>query len=453
VRHAIRTVGPRVARLAALLALVLAPGLGARTAQAQHLNVATISGSINPASADYLMKAITQSEEEGAAAILVELDTPGGLLASTKDIIQAILNAKVPVIVYVAPRGAWAASAGTFITMAGHVAAMAPGTSIGAAHPVGVGGGSPAPEEDEEGGGQRDFAAEKAENFTASVIESIARERDRNAEWAVAAVRSSVAIGEQEAVEKRVVDLVAESRADLLAKIQGREVEVEGRTVVLDVENARQVEIEMSRMNRVLDVLASPDLAVLLMLAGMLGLYVEFTNPGLLLPGLVGVVCLVLGFVALQILPFSWLGLFLLFGGLALFVAEIFVTSYGMLFAAGVACFLMGGSMLFDMPAVSDLDVSFWSVLLPSVVGFSLFAGVVIVAVTRSMLLPEITGTGELAGLQGTAQTPLSPEGSVFVRGELWRARADEPVAQGDRVEVVSVDGLELRVRKAPPRA
>jgi membrane-bound serine protease (ClpP class) len=434
------------------LALLGVVSVVAGPATAQHLNVATISGSINPASADYLMKAIEQSEEEGATAVLIELDTPGGLLASTKDIVQSILNARVPVIVYVAPRGAWAASAGTFITMAGHVAAMAPGTSIGAAHPVGVGGGS-APAEDEEGGAQRDFAAEKAENFTASMIEAIARERDRNAEWAVEAVRNSVAINQDEAVEKNVVDLVAGSRAELIEAVQGREVEVDGKPVTLDLEGARIVEIEMSRMNRLFDVLASPDLAVLLLLAGMLGLYVEFTNPGLILPGLVGAVCLVLGFVALQILPFSWLGLFLLMGGLALFVAEIFVTSYGLLFAAGVACFLMGGSMLFDMPAVSDLNVSFWSVLLPSVVGFSLFAGLVVIAVTRSMLLPEITGEGELRGLQGIAQTDLSPEGSVFVRGEIWRARAEEPMAAGERIEVVSLEGLELRVRKAAPRA
>jgi len=202
-----------------LLALVaglawLAPG----AARAAHVNVATIAGSINPASADHLMKVIARSESDGAAAVLIELDTPGGLLASTKDIIQAILNSRVPVIVYVSPRGAWAASAGTFITMAGHVAAMAPGTSIGAAHPVGVGGGNTAPAEDEDGKAQRDFAAEKAENFTASFIESIAKERGRNAEWAIEAVRNSVAINQDEALEKNVIDLIADSRADLLAK-------------------------------------------------------------------------------------------------------------------------------------------------------------------------------------------------------------------------------------------
>jgi len=435
---------------AALLVLAcLAPSV----AQAGHVNVATISGSINPASADHLMKVISRSEADGAVAVLIELDTPGGLLSSTKDIIQAILNARVPVIVYVSPRGAWAASAGTFITMAGHIAAMAPGTSIGAAHPVAVAGGSTAPAEDEEGNAVRDFAAEKAENFTASFIESIAKERGRNAEWAVDAVRNSVAINQDEALEENVIDLVAESREDLLAKSHGREVQVSGSPVTLDLEGVTVVEIGMSRMNSLLDVLASPDIAVLLMLAGMLGIYVEFTNPGLIVPGAVGAVCLVLGFVALQILPFSWLGLFLLAGGLALFVAEIFFTSYGLLFATGVACFLMGGSMLFDMPEVNDLNVSFWSVLMPSVAGMSAFVGIVILAVTRSMAMPEITGTGELVGLTGEVRTGLDPNGMIFVRGEIWKARSDEALGEGDRVEVVGVDGLELQVRKAPARS
>jgi membrane-bound serine protease (ClpP class) len=440
-----------VARLAALL--VLAGLLLPAAARAAHVNVAVISGSINPASADHLMKVIARSEQEGAAAVLIELDTPGGLLSSTKDIIQAILNARVPVIVYVSPRGAWAASAGTFITMAGHVAAMAPGTSIGAAHPVGIGGGDQAPAEDEKGSPLRDFAAEKAENFTASFIESIAKERGRNAEWAVEAVRRSVAINQDEALEKKVIDLVANSRAELLEASHGRKVQVAGKPVTLDLEGASTVEIPMSRMNAFLNVLASPDIAVLLMLAGMLGIYVEFTNPGLILPGAVGAVCLMLGFVALQILPFSWLGLFLLASGLALFVAEIFVTSYGLLFAGGVLCFLLGGSMLFDMPAVNDLNVSFWTVLMPSVVAMSAFVGLVVLAVTRSLRMPEITGAGELLGLEGKAQTALEPEGMVFVRGEIWKAHAQEPVAPGERVEVVGVEGLELRVRKAAPRA
>jgi membrane-bound serine protease (ClpP class) len=318
---------------------------------------------------------------------------------------------------------------------------------------VSLGGSNTAPAEDEKGERQRDFEAEKGENLLASYIQSIAKERGRNAEWAMEAVRNSVAIDEDEALEKNVIDIVASSREELLEKIQGRKVKVAGDEVTLDVENATLVPIHMSRMNALMNVLASPDIAFLLFLAGVLGIYVEFTNPGLILPGAVGAVCLLLAAVAFQVLPFSWLGLVLLLVGVGLFVAEIFVTSYGLLFAGGVACFLMGGSMLFDMPEVSDLNVSFWRVLMPSVLGMSTFVGIVIFAVTRSMRRPEITGTGELIGLVGQARTDLAPDGMVFVRSEIWKAHAEEAIGAGERVEVVAVDGLELRVRKAGARS
>ncbi len=416
------------------------------------VNLATISGSINPASSDYLQKVIARSADEGAAAVLLELDTPGGLLASTKDIIQAILNARVPVIVYVAPQGAWAGSAGTFITLAGHVAAMAPGTSIGAAHPVGIGA-PPGVQQPEEKKNGRDYAAEKAENFTAAFIESIARERKRNVEWAVEAVRESVAIAPDEALRLGVIDLVAPDRADLLARLDGREITVAGSPWRLALKGAELRSIEMTLASRFFDVLANPDIAVLLILAGILGLYVELTTPGVILPGVAGAVCLVLGFISLQILPFSWLGLLLLFGGIALVVAELFVTSFGLLFALGVACFLLGGSMLFDLPAESDLDVSFWTVLVPAVAAVSLFGAVVIFAVGRTLRQAPLAGVDELVGRIGRAVTALSPEGTVFVRGEHWSARAEGPLAEGARVEIVAVEGMRLRVRSAPPDA
>ncbi|HET6305170.1 MAG TPA: nodulation protein NfeD [Myxococcota bacterium] len=411
--------------------------------------VVVISGSINPASADHIVKGIARAEQAGAEALLLQLDTPGGLVESTKDVIQAMLNARVPVLVYVAPQGAWAGSAGTFITIAGHVAAMAPGTSIGAAHPVGIG--APGGQGGEEGKGQRDFALEKAENFLAAFIESIARERDRNVEWAVKAVRESVAIAQDEALELGVIDLVARDREELFAKSEGRKLKVAGGERVLHVVNARLHEIPMSWANRFLDALASPDVAILLILAGIFGLYTEFTNPGLVFPGVAGAICLVLGMVALQILPFSWYGLLLFLVGIGCFVAELFVTSYGALFAVGVVCFLLGGSMLFEMPELSDLRVSFWSVLVPAVTGLSLFMGLVLFAVGRSFRRPQIAGTGELLGMQGKAITALAPEGTVFLRGEYWNAHAEEPVAAGERVEVTAVDGLLLRVRRARP--
>jgi membrane-bound serine protease (ClpP class) len=411
--------------------------------------VVVISGSINPASADHIVKGIARAEQANAEALLLQLDTPGGLVESTKDVIQAMLNARVPVLVYVAPQGAWAGSAGTFITIAGHVAAMAPGTSIGAAHPVGIG--APGGAGDEEGKGQRDFALEKAENFLAAFIESIARERDRNVEWAVKAVRESVAIAQDEALKLGVIDLVARDREELFAKSEGRKLKVAGGERVLHVVNARLHEIPMSWANRFLDALASPDVAILLILAGIFGLYTEFTNPGLVFPGVAGAICLVLGMVALQILPFSWYGLLLFLVGIGCFVAEFFVTSYGALFAVGVVCFLLGGSMLFEVPELSDLRVSFWSVLIPAVTALSLFMGLVLFAVGRSFRRPQIAGTGELLGMQGKATTALTPEGTVFLRGEYWNAHAEEPVAAGERVEVTAVDGLLLRVRRARP--
>ncbi|MCC6642781.1 MAG: nodulation protein NfeD [Deltaproteobacteria bacterium] len=414
------------------------------------VNVATISGSINPASSDYLQKVIARSADEGAAAVLVELDTPGGLLASTKDVIQAILNARVPVIVYVAPQGAWAGSAGTFITLAGHVAAMAPGTSIGAAHPVGIGAPPGTSPPDEKG---RDYAAEKAENFTAAFIESIARERKRNVDWAVKAVRESVAIAPDEALRLGVIDLVATDRTDLLTRLDGRELHVAGSPRRLALAGAELRSIDMTLATRFFDVLANPDIAVLLILAGILGLYVELTTPGVILPGVTGAACLVLGFISLQILPFSWLGLMLLFGGIALLVAELFVTSFGLLFALGVACFLLGGSMLFDRPLESDLDVSFWTVLVPAVVAVSIFGAVVIFAVGRTLRRAPVAGVDELVGRIGRAVTALEPEGTVFVRGEHWTALATPPVPEGSKVEIVAVEGMRLRVRPAPPDA
>jgi membrane-bound serine protease (ClpP class) len=433
----------------------LALGVLAGTARAYHVNVATISGSINPYSSDYLQRAIEQSEREGAAALVIRLDTPGGLLASTKDVIQAILNAGVPVIVWVAPSGAWAGSAGTFITIAGHVAARAPGTTSGAAAPIGIGTpGAPPAEPPADGmapapAPEKDAAAKKAENITAAFIESIARERKRNVEWAVKAVREAVAIAQDEAVKIGVVDFVAKDLRDLLQQSEGREVSVRGAPKPLAVAHAETRELEMSWVTRFFDVLASPDIAVLLILAGLLGLYVELTQPGVIVPGIVGAACLLLGFASLQILPFSWLGLGLLLGGIALLVAEVYVTSFGALFAAGVVCFLLGGTMLFDRTDLGGLDVSFWGVLVPAVAAVAVFGGVVVLGIARSLRRPGLAGTEEMVGLVGRAASSLAPEGTVFVRGEYWTATAEGSVAEGERVVVVGVDGLRLRVRAA----
>ena len=420
--------------------------LFAGSAAAGHINVITIDGSINPASSDYLQGAIRQSESDGAEALLIELDTPGGLLSSTKDIIQAMLNAKVPVIVFVSPKGAWAASAGTFVTLAGHIAAMAPGTSIGAASPVSASGGGGTREESNE---RSDVSMEKAEKMTMAFMEAIATERKRNVEWALSAVREAEAIAQDEALKLGVIDLVAADRSDLLEQINGMEIEVGGERVVLDLDGVEVRIIEMTRMTKFFNFLASPDIAVLLVMAGMLGLYIELQQPGMLVPGIFGAFCLVLAGFAFQILPFSWIGLLVMLVGMALLVIEIFVTSFGVLFAMGIICVLVGGTMIFDMPEVSDLTVSFWSVLVPLVTGFAIVAGVVLLIVTRSIFRSQTAGVDALLGLIGEARTPLTPEGKVFVRGEYWSAIADHEIASGEPIQVTAVEGMSLRVCRA----
>lgn len=431
----------RLAAFAALLCTLPAAALGAG-----HVNVVRIDGSINPASSDYLQQAIATSEEDGALALVLELDTPGGLLAATKDMVMAMLNAEVPVVVFVSPRGAWAASAGAFITLASHVAAMAPGTSIGAASPVSAtGGGGERGENDE----RRDVAAEKAEKFTTAFIESIAEERDRNVEWAKKAVREAEAVTADEALKLGVIDLIAQDLDALLQEIDGREVKVEGEMRTLALAGAEVRRIEMDTFTRLFDFLASPDVAVLLVMAGLLGIYIEVNSPGLIVPGAVGVVCLMLAAIAFQILPFSWVGLLVLLLGIGLIVAEIFVTSFGVLFTLGLVCMLVGGSMVFDVPEVSDLDVSFWSVLVPVVVAFGVFAALIVYAVGRTIMSRQTAGISELIGLVGKASTGLSPDGKVFVRGEYWSASADEEIPIGEAVEITAVEGLRLRVRRA----
>jgi membrane-bound serine protease (ClpP class) len=420
--------------------LLLVGAAGARP----HVNVITIDGGINAAVSEFIAESITASEEDGAALLLIEMDTPGGVLGATQDIIQSMLNAQVATVVYVTPRGAWAGSAGTFITMAATVAAMSPGSSIGAAHPVFAGGG----EKNTEGEG-RDYMMEKVENMSAAYIESVAKQRNRNVEWAADAVRNSVAITAEEAVELNVVDLIAKNRAELLEKIEGRVVDVDGEEVTIEIVGADVRPIEMSTLLAFFNFIADPNVVAILLFAGMAGLYIEFNNPGLIVPGVAGFVCLILTGFAMQVLPFNWAGLMLIILGIGFLIAEIFVSSFGALFAVGIACFLLGGTMMFDRPDLSDLTIDFWSVLVPVVVAMGGFCGLVAVTVGRSMTLAQTAGIDEMVGLVGRSSTKLDPSGKVFIRGEYWNSDADEPVESGEPVEVTSVEGLRLRVRRA----
>ncbi|HKC51973.1 MAG TPA: nodulation protein NfeD [Myxococcota bacterium] len=427
----------------------------AGAAAAGSVSAIRVAGGINPAVADYVAKSIHQAHESGAAALVIELDTPGGLVSSTKDIVSAILNAEVPVVVYVSPRGAWAASAGTFITLAGHIAAMAPGSTIGSAHPVTIGGDNPKQPEPEEADGKKgkseprqgDFMAEKMENFTTAFIEAIARERKRNVEWAASAVRNSVAIGAPEALKRNVIDLIADDLDDLLAKIDGRVVKVGKGSVTLQTKGAAVTHIPMDLLNRVFAVLADPQIVGLLFLVGLLGIYIEFQNPGLVAPGVVGAVSLVLAATALQIIPFNWVGLLLVLGGIGLLIAEVHVSSFGVLFALGLAALCWGAWLAFRVPELSDLSLPFWRAVFPSALSLAVVVTGVAWSVSRAQARPQYSGIEALVTQIGVAEDDLSPRGRVRVRGELWNASADAPVRRGESVEIVAVKDLVLHVR------
>jgi membrane-bound serine protease (ClpP class) len=441
-------------------AALLAPGValaqpaeeekkGAAPERSGPVLVARLDGSVNPASADFLKSALVQAEEANAAALIVELDTPGGLVSSTQDIIQAFFAARVPVVVYVSPQGAWAGSAGVFITLAAHVAAMAPGATIGAAHPVEIGLPSPPrpPSPDDEEEPPLSVEEQKAENLIASYVESIAQKRGRNVEWAGRAVRESIAATAEEALELKVIDLVVRDRSELLQALDGREVALDAGPVRLDLAQSEVRELEMPLTTRLMNVIVDPRVVTLLLMGGLIALYIEISQPGVGLPGAVGVVCLLLVGIALQVLPFSWTGVLFVLAGVALIVSELFVTSHGLLLAGGAVCLLVGGSMMFDRPELSDLTVPFWTVLLPAVGGFVLFGALIAFSVGRAARTAQQSGTAELLGMRGVASTALAPSGTVFLRGEYWRAESEAPVAQGDRIEVLAVDGLTLRVR------
>ena len=412
--------------------------------------VVRVDGVINSASADHVIQAIRQAGEMGASVLVFELDTPGGVVTDTKDILQAILNAPLPIVVYVQPRGAWAGSAGTFITVAAHVAAMAPGSTIGAAHPVVAGAPNPKGEKNEEGETQHDdYMMEKLENMTAAYIEGVAGEQGRNVEWAGKAVRDSIAATAEEALALNVIDLIAEDREDLLAQLEGRVVKLAGKPTRISVQGARIEEIEMRGVTKLFHYIANPQIISILMLIGMLGIYLEYNSPGLIVPGAVGVVCLVLALLAMQTIPFSWTGVIFILLGLGFMVAEAFAPMFGIMVLIGAGFMLVGGSMVFDQPDLSDLTLDFWSVLVPLVATLAACMFGIVVAMGRTRGLKQVAGTYELVGMRGVAKTALTPEGTVFLRGEHWRATADEELPEGAAVEAVAVEGMRLQVKRA----
>lgn len=438
------TVRSRLGGLGLSFVLALALCGHAGTANAEQAAPAVIHrihlhGPITPATLDYLAGALEGAAESEAVALVVVLDTPGGLLESTKSIVQEILQAPVPVLVHVSPGGASATSAGVFLTMAAHVAAMAPGTSIGAAHPVGGGG------EDIEG-----ELGRKVENFTAGFGTAIAERRGRNVAWAEKAVRESVTATEADAVRNNVVDFVAADLRELLEKSGGREVEVAGTrrkldfASVLDAGGApRVVDVERTLRQRVLDVVADPNIAYLLMMGAMLGLYLELSHPGLVLPGVAGLICLLLALLAGQVLPISSTGVLLMLVGIAFVVAELFLPSFGVLGVGGMVALALGSLFLYTPESALEVDRR----LVATTIGVmaSLFALLIAVLWRDRRHRPSTGGEG-MIGEVGIVLSDLTPSGRIKVRGEIWNAWSRTPIRVGARVRIVALHGLEAEV-------
>jgi membrane-bound serine protease (ClpP class) len=419
--------------------ILMTSGLGVLAAP-PHIDLITINGSINPAVDDFIRESIGRAKTDGAQALVIQLDTPGGLLNSTRSIVKELLGAPVPVMVYVAPSGAGAGSAGVFITMAAHIASMAPGTNIGAAHPVG-------------GGGEeiKGVMGEKMENFTASFSESIAQQRGRNTEWAIQAVRKSVSITEKDALKKNVIDIVATNVEDLLKQADGRTVDIGGHQQRLALKDAQIVRYEMSLKQKIINAVADPNISYLLMMAGILGLYMEFSHPGVFFPGVAGAICLLLAFASFQLLPINYVGLILVLLGVALLVGEAFFPSFGVLGVGGIISMALGSLLLFDSQN-SDVGVD-RSIVFTAVGTLGAFVLTVSYLVFRSQKSKPSLGVEGLIGEIGEVRGKLTPKGKVFVHGEYWNAQAEGEIDVGEKVKVVGYDdGMCLKVRPVSNR-
>jgi len=399
-------------------------------------------GAINPVMASYIVNGISEAELHQAAGVIIQLDTPGGLDTSMRDIVQGIVNSTVPVVVYVSPAGARAASAGVFIAMSAHIAAMAPDTTIGAAHPVSIGSSGEVQELSPE-------MNEKVLNDAVSYIKSLAANRNRNVDWAEKAVRESVSVTEKEALELNVVDIVARDLFDLMTQITGREVTLlNGESIVLQIEGAPLREIPMSTMQRLLFLISDSTVAYILLSVGLLGITLELYNPGSIIPGVAGGVCLILAFYALGTLPVNYAGVALIILAFGLFVAEVFTPSFGLLTAGGVVSLIVGSIILFGGgSSIYQVDTK----AIVTVVAIVVISMILLVrAVVRGQRRRPVSGTESLMGATAIVRSLLNPEGTVFVEGEIWNAilKGDEQAEIGEKVIIIGIDGLKLTVEK-----
>lgn len=406
-------------------------------AHSQKVLKIIIDGDINPVSAKYIVDNVNRAEDGDYECLLIQMDTPGGLLESTKTIVKEILSAEVPVVMYVAPSGSGAVSAGVFITMSCHIAAMAEGTNIGAAHPVGV-------------GGQQDTSkvmGEKVTNYASAWVRGIAEKRGRNADWAERAVRESVSINENEALELNVIDLIAKSESELLEAIDGRTVQVESGEKKLATKNAEIVLVEMNWRNRILYKISNPTIAYILLMLGIYGIFFELSNPGSIIPGVVGGIFIILAFFALQTLPVRSAGLLLILFAIVLFILEVKVTSFGILTIGGIVAMFLGSIMLFDEAPGFAFRVD-WRVAAVVAIATGAFFAFALGMALKARLTKPTTGKEGMVGERGVALTTLNPTGEIKIHGEIWHAYSDEKIKKGERVRVVGVDGLELKVEK-----
>lgn len=423
------------------------------TAKVNEVYVVKIEdATINPITADYIIDAIDKAYEDGAECIVIELDTPGGLLASTRLIIKKIMSAEIPVVVYIYPSGSRAGSAGVFITYASHIAAMAPSTNIGAAHPVRMGIGERRQKDvgrDTQEAEQIDVMGEKVLHDAVAFIRSLAKERGRNVRWAEKSVVESASITEKEALRNNVIEIIAESEGDLLNKLDGRKVKIGGRTKVLNTKNAMMKYIDMNFRQRFLNILANPNIAYILLILGFYGLLFEVTHPGIGFPGIAGAICIILAFFSMQTLPTNYAGLALIILGIILFIAEANTPTFGLLTLGGLVSMVLGSLLLFESPE------QIMRVSITLIISFALATAGITIVLVRAVIVSHkrkvVSGKEGLIGGVGRARTKISPEksGKVFIHGEIWDAVSNETIKKGGKIQVVKVDGMTLEVKKS----